>query len=117
MSDYEHKEHKKSIYYGESVVSMLFGKFPKDIKLGSKKSGRMRKALRGSLLFRFQRQHTLSMQRTLARALSENALFHFKDRVSLHKRRKISRGFVSNRKSDGDGVRAEWKTLNDTKDK
>jgi len=114
MADDENKELSSSIFFGKSLTDILFGKYPTDIKPGDKKSGRMRKALRRSLVFRHQRRYSCRVLRVAFSGLFADKL---NLKRSLHQRRKESRGFVSNRKSGDEGDRVEWETLSDTKDK
>ena len=100
-------------YQGVSVgISKFFRGYPADIDAGGRKTGKMRRWLRRSLLLSSDRRQELGLK-----ILINTPLFNFSPRISLHKRRKQSRGFVSNRKSGNEGVRVEWESLNDTRDK
>jgi hypothetical protein len=97
------------------MLKWQFRPYPDDIKANGKKTGRIRRWLRRSGKLNQDRK----MGRLWDRFLGNTPFFNFElePRISLHKRRKQSRGFVSNRKSDDEGVRVEWNSLNDTKDK
>lgn len=115
MTDYEWRGYGAKIHAkADPLLDYLFSPFPKDIKHAGKKTGRMRRWLRRSELLRHQRRQSIMMRGMI---MAMTPLLNFGPRISLHKRRKQSRGFVSNRKSDDKGVRVEWKTLSDTGDK
>lgn len=114
MDEYKHKEMSASVrFYGTSMFNVMYGKYPNDIKPEGKKTGRMRKVLRRSMIFRYERSRDVSFRRML----DVVPLFTRKNKISLHRKRKESRGFVSNRKPVVEGARVEWEPPYDTGDK